>query len=456
MNSSPSTLRLPDASAPWVEGIPGRWKQSEFRWLLTRNDSGVWGDDPLPGEGSIVLRSTDQTVDGKWRVGEPALRALSSSEQVSARLIEGDLVVTKSSGSSNHIGKTTIVDAEIEGLGACFSNFMQRVRCSRGLRPRFAYYFLNSKLGRQQLDFLSGTTTGLANLNGRIIARLLLLVPGVEEQDGVVRFLDRKTSEIDTLVAKKERLVELLQQKRSALIARAVTKGLDPSAPMKDSGIPWLGELPAHWKIARMGDVFRAISGGTPDRSVDRYWGGDIPWVSPKDMKRPEIAGAEESISGAALRECGLKLIAPGAVLVVVRGMILAHSFPVAVTSVPVTINQDMKALVVPSSISCRFAALWLQGTATVIRGLTVEDAAHGTKAIRQDTWRTLPFPILPIEEQNAIVSSVEEQKAQIDALSGKVSEAIDRLREYRTALISAAVTGKIDVRGVARDALSR
>ncbi|EPK5308939.1 restriction endonuclease subunit S, partial [Pseudomonas aeruginosa] len=218
--------------------------------MLDSNDGGVWGDDPT-GEGdTLVLRSTDQTVDGNWKLTDPAPRNLSAKERASALLIEGDLVVTKSSGSSLHIGKTTLVTADIAKQGCCYGNFMQRLRVNSSFTPKLAWYVMNNELARAQLDLLSNSTTGLANLNGTLIGEILLPVSTVAEQTQIARFLDHETARIDALIEEQQRLIELLKEKRQAVISHAVTKGLDPTAPMKDSGVEWLGEVPAHWVVA--------------------------------------------------------------------------------------------------------------------------------------------------------------------------------------------------------------
>src|SRR5690554_5430847 len=123
---SPSTFptypAYKDSRVPWIGEVPVTWEVKPFKWLLDNNDGGVWGDDPT-GEGdTLVLRSTDQTVDGHWKIIDPAPRKLNSKEKASALLIEGDLVVTKSSGSSFHIGKTTLVTADISKQGCCYGN----------------------------------------------------------------------------------------------------------------------------------------------------------------------------------------------------------------------------------------------------------------------------------------------------------------------------------------------
>ena len=161
----------------WLGEIPAHWETIRLKSVLARNDSGVWGDEPGNHEGTIILRSTEQTIDGGWAISDPAMRGLSPREKADALLAVGDLVVTKSSGSELHIGKTSLVTEDVAQLQACFSNFMQRLRCLPALEPKLTWYVLNSPVGRQQLIFNSSTTTGLANLNRTILGELVTPIP---------------------------------------------------------------------------------------------------------------------------------------------------------------------------------------------------------------------------------------------------------------------------------------
>ena len=251
--------RYRPSGVTWFCEVPDNWKCAAFKWEIVSNDGGVWGDDPDGESDTIVLRSTEQTMDGRWRLDDPAPRKLSPSDRSAALLLAGDLLVTKSSGSSLHIGKTTLVTPEITAMGCCYSNFMQRVRMRTSYLPKLAWYLLNSELARAQFGFLSNSTTGLANLNGAMIGEIIVPVPPVQEQEGIVTFLDRETGKIDALVEEQRRLIELLKEKRQAVISHAVTKGLDPTAPMKDSGVEWLGEVPAHWDIVPLRWLFHFV-----------------------------------------------------------------------------------------------------------------------------------------------------------------------------------------------------
>ena len=218
-----------------------------------------------------------------------------------------------------------------------------------------------------------------------------------------------------------------------------------PYPEYRDSGVEWLGGIPAHWEPARLWRLCSATSGATPAKENPAYWNGEIPWVSPKDMKRRVISTSEDLITQQALAETGIKRIAPRVVLVVVRGMILAHSFPVAVTAAPVTINQDMKALKLIDGVDASYFAWALDGLARGIIATVVEEAAHGTRVIRMDQWRSLVVPLPPYPEQEAIAAFLDRETAKIDALVARKQRLIELLQEKRTALITRAVTRGLD-----------
>jgi type I restriction enzyme S subunit len=211
----------------WLGEVPAHWEVVPLkRWLL-RNDGGVWGNDPIGIDDTLVLRSTEQTVNGDWAIDDPAYRQLSPQDRASAMLVAGDLLLTKSSGSSLHIGKTTIVTEEVARLSCCYSNFMQRLRVTSVNSPRLAWYLLNSKVCRQQFDYHSNSTTGLANLNGSIINKIMAAQPPLSEQEAIATFLDAETARIDALIAEADKGSALLKERRAALIAAAVTGQLD-------------------------------------------------------------------------------------------------------------------------------------------------------------------------------------------------------------------------------------
>jgi len=209
---------------------------------------------------------------------------------------------------------------------------------------------------------------------------------------------------------------------------------------------------PARWDRCKLKYVASIEGGCTPSKSNPDYWSGAIPWVSPKDMKVRVIRDSEDHVSEEALRDTSLRLIGSPVVLIVVRGMILAHTLPVAVTAAPVTINQDMKALRSRVGVSTEHLAYFLEGTATFVLSTMVEESAHGTKCLRADVWQDLSVLIPNLDEQRAIAAFLDRETARIDALIDKKRRQIELLHEKRAALISHAVTRGLDPNAPMKD----
>lgn len=220
----------------------------------------------------------------------------------------------------------------------------------------------------------------------------------------------------------------------------------------KDRGVEWLGEIPAHWRLAKIRTFTRFCGGGTPSRENLAYWHGSIPWVSPKDMKAERLSGAEECITEAGLSACASPMIEAGGLLMVVRSGILKHTIPVAINHVAVALNQDMKALrFVPGSATSDFFLRWVQGLNDLLlvawakQGATVESLEHSYLA------ETL-MPLPPLEEQAAITTFLDRETAKIDALIAEQEKLLALLAEKRQAAISHAVTRGLDPNAPMKD----
>ncbi|WP_295445343.1 restriction endonuclease subunit S [uncultured Thiodictyon sp.] len=323
--------------------------------------------------------------------------------------------------------------------------------------PRFvAWVFLSKYVVESQFE-IARSRAAQPHLNAEDLASAILTLPSISEQEEIADFLDAKTAKIDVLIAKKRELIGQLKEKRAALIAHAVTRGLPPDAaaaagfdrdpPRKPSGIQWLGDIPDHWGLAPLCYLVKFRGGSTPSKDNPEFWDGETPWVSAKDMKVWEIGDSIDHVSEEALRETSLTVLPHDSVLIVVRGMILIHTFPVARTTANVTINQDMKALLAGPRILPAFLQFALSGFSKVFISLT-DESAHGTRKIEQAVLARFMLAIPPIREQEAIVNYLELERERTDLLLSKVMVIVAQLSEYRSSLITAAVTGKIDVRG--------
>jgi type I restriction enzyme S subunit len=283
------------------------------------------------------------------------------------------------------------------------------------------------------------------------LASILAPIPPLEEQRQIAAYLTYMDRRIGRLIAAKRRLIALLEEQKQAVIQRAVRRGLDPNVRLKPSGVPWLGDVPAGWKVKKLKFLVRSTGGMTPSKADDAFWRGEIPWVSPKDMKRATIVDTIDHISEDAVVATGIRVVQPPSVLIVVRGMILARAFPVAISAAPLTMNQDMKALTADArKLDPWFLRYLLIGIEKHVLTSLVEEAGHGTRCLRTDEWENLRVPLPPFDEQQDIKRHLDLALADTDASIDAARRQIDLLREYRTRLIADVVTGKLDVRGVA------
>lgn len=201
-----------------------------------------------------------------------------------------------------------------------------------------------------------------------------------------------------------------------------------------------VGVLPKEWRATPLKYLASSSGGMTPSKDRADFWGGDVPWVSPKDMKKAVLDDSTDHVSQAALRETGLKLHPPEGVMVVVRGMILAHTFPVARNAVPVTVNQDMKVLRPVKGVDSRYLAWMLQGLEPVMLSMT-DESAHGTKTLRTDQWANLAVPVPDGSTQEAIANFLDEQTARIDALIAEKVELVTALKTHQYSYASRIMT---------------
>ena len=212
-------------------------------------------------------------------------------------------------------------------------------------------------------------------------------------------------------------------------------------ASYKASGVEWLGELPEHWTIEKLKFFVSFAGGGTPSKEVPSYWDGSIPWVSPKDMKRPRIAETEDYITDEGQANSPCALIPPQSVLTVVRSGILQHSIPVAINEVPVTLNQDIKALLPGVRVDSRFLAYQITGCQKELREVWVKQGAT-VESIEHQRMADSQFALPPLEEQQAIAGYLDAETARIDTLIQEKEGLIGLLREARFNRISELISG--------------
>ena len=325
------------------------------------------------------------------------------------------------------------------GRGLC------AIQPSAGIDQAFCYHQIMAI--RPLLDAVAtGSTYDAVRVSDVSDLPILLAPPG--EQSAIAEFLDRETARIDGLVARKERLVELLQEKRSNLITRVVTRGLDPNVPMKVSGVEWMGEMPAHWNLLQLKRISPEITVGVVVNPSTYVRTVGVPFLYGSDIHEGRIVAdtarriSKEdsmSLSKSCLRAGDLVCVRVGA--------------PGVTAVVPPELSGANCASVLIIRRGDSFNSHWLcyAMNSRLVR-YQVELVQYGAAQEQFNVAHAVGFivPMAPWAEQEAIAVFLERETARIDALIAKVRQAIDILKEFRTALISAAVTGKIDVREAA------
>lgn len=312
------------------------------------------------------------------------------------------------------------------------------------VESRFALrIFENTPFQKYLATFGNGILEHRAAIDWDDIKRAHIAVPSKYEQRAILNFLDHETAKIDALIEKQQRLIELLKEKRQAVISHAVTKGLNPNAPMKDSGVEWMGKVPQHWKVGALGYNALISSGATPDRNNPAYWNGNIPWIKTGEVKYEEIFEAEEYISEDALHDSSVKLSPPGTLLMAMYGQGVTRG-RVALLGVAATYNQACAAITPSPELFNQYLLFFFMAAYHAIR-----DGGNETSQMNLNAEIVGKFKVaIPsLKEQHQIVTYLKPTLVKFDSMINRAESAILLMQERRTALISAAVTGKIDVR---------
>ncbi len=309
--------------------------------------------------------------------------------------------------------------------------------------PAFASYALQASR-----DYLVSIASGggQPNLNAAKLRDHPLPCPPFTAQKPIVAYLDAQTAEIDALIAEKERMLALLEEQRSAVVTHAVTRGLDPNAPLKPSGLEWVGEIPKHWPIMRLKHFARIGNGSTPNRDNPEYWeGGEYPWLNSSVVGDRTVREESRFVTDIALQECHLPRIEPPVLLVAITGQGKTRGRS-TVLSFEATINQHL-AFVKPigQAADCLYLSFLMDTAYSFIRSDS-EGAGSTRGAITCEQLGSFRIPLPPLGEQQAILEAIRFRTKRFESLQESTSDSISLLNERRSALITAAVTGQIPI----------
>ncbi len=352
----------------------------------------------------------------------------------------GDLVVYKMKAWQGSMGISVYKGIVSPAYITCKVN-------AEKIHPEYLHQLLRCNLYIGEYNRLSyGVRVGQWDMHYEDFKHITTTIPPKEEQITIASFLKNKTVHIESAIGIKEKQIDLLKERRQILIHKAVTRGLNPNAKLKDSGVEWIGGIPEHWEMKKLKYLInKAFSGGTPSTDKLDYWDGGIPWVSSIDVKTNYLNNTIREISYKGLLHSSSNIAPKGSVVFVTRSGILQHTFAISIMGKEMAINQDIKCLILTKFISAEYLQKLIQGNNSQILFETRQQAAT-VESINMEAFYNLLIPLPPKEEQIEILKYIETTTTKIATAISLKEKEIEKLKEYNTTLINSAVTGKIKV----------
>jgi type I restriction enzyme S subunit len=434
-----------DIGVEWLEKVPRTWEVGSMRHALAEvfNGSTATQSTSTLAESVVMVTRIETISGGSVDYGRVGL-APESDVAPRYRLVAGD-VLYSNINSLAMVGNC----AQYDGDKALYAGMnLLTLRFKDGFDRRFGYWLCSSTVLREQSRAFANPAINQASISRSNLRGLRIPLPPRQEQRAIASFLDRETAEIDAFIEDQQELIGLLNERRAATITQAVTKGLDPTAPMKDSGVEWSGELPAHWMRTKLAWVFSFHNGdrGSEYPSRDEMVGEGIPFINAGHLVGGRVDHAAmnfiteekyERLGGAKLKDKDI--------LYCLRGSLgknaLFEGERGALASSLVAMRSRSDDSMIPAF------AWWALNSPIEETQRKVMESGSAQPNLSVDDIRTIVVPLPPIDEQKQIADFLDRETVEIDAAIADAKEAIELSKERRAALISAAVTGKIDVR---------
>ena len=428
-----------ESGLAWLGQVPGHWRPTKLKHAFSRI---IGGSTPASGNANYwngdVTWVTPADVSRSERLRR-SIRQISRAGMVSCstQLVPKDSIILTTRAP---VGNVSIADVELCTNQGCKA----LIPDSNVIAPMFGFWLLS--VMKDEIQSLSTGTT-FSEVSTTRLGSTVGILPPPAEQAAIVRFLDWANGRLERAIRAKRKVIALLGEQKQAIIHRAVTRGLDPSVPLKPSGIPWLGDIPQHWEVRRLGRLANVFNGSTPSRAQPAYWSNaTIPWLASGKVNDGLVSTPSELITARALAECGLTIVPSGALLMGLIGQGRTRGM-CALLTIDACISQNLAAVVPGSALFNQFLYYVLVACYRDVR----EFGRGGNQAaLNCEIVGRLPIPVPPMDEQRAMSQALKHQVSHLLPLEGTIEREIELLREYRTRLVADVVTGKLDVREAA------
>jgi len=436
-----------DSGVEWLDAIPNHWATAPIKYTALDNNSifidGDWIESKDISEEGVRYITTGNVGEGKYKeqgtgyITSDNFNALNCTE-----VFEGDILISR---LNNPIGRACIVPNLEARIVTSVDNVIFRPDIQ--YIKKYLVYLLSSKdYFRHTSNLARGAT--MQRISRGLLGNIRIVVPGSNEQVKIANFLDHETARIDTLIEEQQSLIKLLQEKRQAVISHAVTKGLNPNAAMKDSGVKWLGDVPEHWLVRRLKHVADLQSGIPKGKDLTGKTTIEVPMLRVANVQDGYLKLGEvhkikiepEQLERYQLQRGDVLMNEGGDSDKLGRGAVWSGE-------VEPCIHQNHVFAIRPKTIEPEWLELLTGSSYAKFHFFRVSKQSTNLASISSSNIKETPLVVPPIEERTAIMNYLTNRMAKYDSLKTECHQQVKFLNERRTALISAAVTGKIDVR---------
>lgn len=425
----------------WIGDIPTHWEVKKLKFVGDSLIGIIYSpDDVTTNENDLLVLRSSNVQNGVLAFEDNVYVNKSVKEKYLTKT--GDILICARNGSAHLVGKSAYIDEKSSGF--TFGAFMSVFRSKSG---RLLYYFFNSAIFKAQTGLFSTST--INQLTADTLNNMFMAFPSqIEEEIAITNYLDEKTAQIDKLIDEKRRLIELLKEERLGVINQAVTRGINPHAKLKPSGIAWLGDIPEHWEVKKLKYLVSKVGSGiTPSGGANVYLEEGIPLLRSQNIYNEglildDVAFISEEID----EQMSNSRVKDNDVLLNITGASIGRCCYIPKNFGRGNVNQHVCIIrPIPSAIETKYLHAFL---VSGIGQNLVDSCQTGAnrEGLNFQQIKSFEIPISDVAEQKQIVEFIETAAGKIDATIATIEKEIGFMREYRTALISEVVTGKIKV----------
>ncbi|NAS19608.1 restriction endonuclease subunit S [Clostridium butyricum] len=424
------TRKMKDSGVEWIGEIPEEWSINKtkhyfsYKKVIVGNEVDNYDRLALTLNG-VIKRGKDDS-EGLQPEKFEGYQILNKNELV-FKLIDLENIKTSRVGLSKFDG--IVSPAYI-------------ILTNKSENNKIFYYYFMSMYYRNIFNKLGGDGVR-SSLGNKDLLNIPIVAIDEDEQIKIANYLDNKVANIDQTIEKEKQVIEKLKEYKQSVITEAVTKGLNPNVPMKDSGVEWIGEIPEEWLLPNLSKCADIGSGGTPNRNILEYWNnGEIPWMSSGEVNNEYIVDTKEKITQYAIDNSNAKLLPQNTIMLGLIGQGKTKG-KVAILDIECACNQNLAYLICNSKIlNYKYLFYCFKSMYNYLRGLVGESQA----GIYLPLVKALKIPLPKIEEQSRIICYLDKKCSTIDKLISNKEKVIEKLTEYKKSLIYECVTGKREV----------